>query len=95
MVFGFCKIQTGSSDLVPDLPVSGNVEIYVKVLQETVVIIRRSGIQFRLYGDAIYNTWSIGNITIHQFSKYCSIIETSLFIKVLLFIGAFFWSIMT
>ena len=46
MVFEFCNIQMGSSAVLPDLPVSGNVEISSKFLQATVAIIRSSGIQF-------------------------------------------------
>ena len=82
MEFGFWKIQSGYSSLVPNPPISGNTDTSREVIQETVVMNRRSGREFRYYGDAIYNIWSKGDIKIHYFSKYCSVIEIVLFLKV-------------
>ena len=94
IAFGFYKIQSGYSSLVTNTPLSVNTQISINVLQETVAIFRRSGREFRQYGDAITNIWYTGNITIHYFSKHCSSIETILFLEVLMLLSAFFWYIM-
>ena len=47
IAFGFWDIHSGSSSFVYNPPVSGNTDIYSKVLQETVVMIRSSGREFR------------------------------------------------
>ena len=92
MSFGFWMIQSRSSSILTNAPVSVNTEISSKVLQATLVIIRRIEREFRQYGDAISNIWYVGDITIHYFSRYFYVIENSPFLKVLMFLDAFFWS---